>query len=115
MRLNRSLPALVVDDFSSVCSVVARVLTTMGFQTVDSAQTGEDALALAQSRRYGLVVSDLHMKPVSGVDFLYRMKADPRMTSIPVIILTGDPLLSAAKSAKAAGAIAVVDKVTQSW
>lgn len=82
----------------------------MGFHQVDIAETGEEALRLAQTRPYGLIVSDLHMKPMSGITLLHRIKADARTTSIPVLILTGDTLSSAAKSARDAGAIAVVEK-----
>jgi two-component system, chemotaxis family, chemotaxis protein CheY len=110
MRVNRSLPALVIDDFNSVSSITARVLNAMGFQRVETAETGQKALEMAQSRHYGLVLSDLHMKPMSGLELLRRMKADRRTASVPIVILTGDPLASVAESARKAGVLAVVER-----
>jgi two-component system, chemotaxis family, chemotaxis protein CheY len=110
MHVNPCHPALVVDDFKSVSSITARVLNAMGFSSVDIAETGEEALEMARTRFYGLIVSDLHMKPIGGVDLLRRLKRDRRTSSTPVIILTGDPLTSAAKTARQAGASAVVEK-----
>ena len=110
MNLNPTLPALVVDDFSSVSSITARILRALGFHHVDTAQTGEEALGMVRDKSYGLIVSDLHMKPVSGLDLLRRIKADRLTSAVPVVILTGDPLASAAESAKRAGAFAVLGK-----
>ena len=110
MKVNRSLPALVIDDFNSVSSITARVLKAIGFHRVDTAETGASALEMAQRQSYGLVISDLHMKPMGGLELLRRMKADGRTSSVPIIVLTGDPLASAAENAKQAGAFAVVTK-----
>jgi CheY-like chemotaxis protein len=108
--MNYLLPALVVDDFKSVASVAARVLHEIGFESVDTAETGVEALEKAQSKRYGLIVSDLHMKPMSGTELIWRLKSDARTSSIPTIVLTGDPLDATSAAAKQAGATSFVLK-----
>jgi two-component system chemotaxis response regulator CheY len=90
--MNYSLPVLVVDDFKSVASIAARVLNEIGFEKVDTAETGAEALEKAQTKRYGLIVSDLHMKPMSGTELIRRLKSDARTSSVQTIVLTGDPL-----------------------
>ena len=110
MHLNHALPALVVDDFVSMTSITARVLNAMGFCTVETAQTGAKALEMAREKEYGLVVCDLHMKPMSGMDLLRQMKSDSRTASIPFIVLSGDPMDAVVSGAKQAGACGFVLK-----
>jgi two-component system, chemotaxis family, chemotaxis protein CheY len=105
-----SLPVLVVDDFKSVVSLAARVLNQIGFEQVDTAETGAEALQKAQSKRYGLIVSDLHMKPMSGTELIWHLKTDARTSSVPTIVLTGDPLEATLTAAKQAGASSIVLK-----
>jgi len=107
--MNYSLPALVVDDFKSVASIAARVLNAIGFEEVETAETGAEALEKARNKRYGLIVSDLHMKPMSGTELISRLRSDARTSSVPTIALTGDPLESAS-AARQAGAKSVVLK-----
>ena len=108
--MNYALPALVVDDFKSVASVAARVLNQIGFARVDTAETGAEALAKVHSKNYGQIVSDLHMKPMSGIELVRRLKSDPRTSSVPTIVLSGDPLDAASSAAKQAGATSFVLK-----
>jgi two-component system chemotaxis response regulator CheY len=108
--MNYLLPALVVDDFKSVAGITARVLNAIGFDKVDAAETGAEALEKAQSKRYGLIISDLHMKPMSGTELIWRLKSSALTASVPTIALTGDPLDCACSAAKQAGAVSVVLK-----
>ncbi len=110
MRVNLFLPALVVDDSGTMTSITSRILGTLGFPAVDTAETAQDALDLARERSYGLIISDLHMKPMGGIEFLHHLKADPKTSSVPVIMLSGDPLASAMASVQKAGAAGYVMK-----
>jgi two-component system chemotaxis response regulator CheY len=110
MIINHLLPALVVDDFRNNAAIAARVLNQMGFKEVDTAETGQEALAKARIKRYGLIVSDLHMKPMSGAELIWHLKSDPRTASIPTIVLTGDPLEGTKLPARQAGATSFVQK-----
>ena len=108
--MNYSLPALVVDDFKSNASIAARVLNQIGFAEVDTAETGAEALEKAQRRLYGLIVSDLHMKPMSGTELIWWLKSDARTSTVPTIVLSGDPLDATFLAAKQAGATSFVLK-----
>jgi CheY-like chemotaxis protein len=50
------------------------------------------------------------MRPQSGLDLLRILKSDRRLAETPVLILTGDPLATAAAAARSAGAFALVEK-----
>ena len=108
--MNYSLPALVVDDFKSVASVAARILNQIGFTEVDTAETRSEALEKASSKRYALIVSDLHMKPMCGAELIWRLRSDARTSSVPTIALSGDPLDATLSAAKQAGATSFVLK-----
>ena len=110
MIVNSLLPVLVVDDFKNNAVIAARVLKLMGFKEVDTAETGEEALCKAKNKRYGLIISDLHMRPMSGAELILNLKSNPHTASIPTIILTGDPLEEKKLPARQAGATCFVQK-----
>ena len=78
---------LVVDDEEDILELVKLHLSREGF-TVVLAETGEQALKLVQTQPPGLVVLDLMLPGVDGLDVCKRMKADPRTRQIPIIMLT---------------------------
>ena len=78
---------LVVDDEEDILELVKLHLSREGF-TVVLAETGEQALKLVQTQPPGLVVLDLMLPGVDGLDVCKRMKADPRTRQIPIVMLT---------------------------
>ena len=78
---------LVVDDEEDILELVKLHLSREGF-TVILAETGEQALKLVQTQPPGLVVLDLMLPGVDGLDVCKRMKADPRTRHIPIVMLT---------------------------
>ena len=77
MALDPSMPVLVVDDYSTMVRIIRNLLGQLGFADVDDARDGESALAKMHSRRYGLVISDWNMEPMTGYDLLRQVRADP--------------------------------------
>lgn len=77
---------LLVDDEQDILDVLSEWLTLSGYQ-VQTASDGMKAIALAKQERFDLVISDLHMPGVTGLQLLAMLKAlDPTVT---IIILTG--------------------------
>ena len=81
------LRVLVVDDDELNRRLVQRLLTVRGFE-VELVENGIAALAAVERQRPDLIVLDLVMPGVSGADVLEQIKSNPRMTTIPVIMLT---------------------------
>ncbi len=77
---------LIVDDEASIRDLCARVLTRNGFQ-VTMVSTGEDAVRCLQDGPFDLVISDIRMPGISGVDVLATAKA--LYPTISVILITG--------------------------
>ena len=76
---------LVVDDEPSIVDTVATVLRYEGF-TVDEASDGRQALSKVQERRFDLVILDVMMPGIDGLEVTRRMRADG--IEVPVLFLT---------------------------
>jgi CheY-like chemotaxis protein len=82
-----ALQVLVVDDDELTLRLVRRVLEEHGL-VVETVTTGVAALAALERARPDLVVLDIMMPGMDGFDVLDRVKASPRLASVPVIMLT---------------------------
>jgi DNA-binding response OmpR family regulator len=78
---------LVVDDEAHIVHVVALKLRNAGFH-VETAGDGDEALAALQSRGADLVVTDLQMPMMSGIELARAMSRDVALAGIPVLMLT---------------------------
>lgn len=79
---------LVVDDNAESRDMVASVLRTRGF-AVETADDGPSALERIAQRRPAVVVLDVVLPGMSGMDVLDRIRANPEHADIPVILVTG--------------------------
>lgn len=78
---------LVVDDIASNCDIIRRRLERFG-HTVAIASGGQAALDLVRQSRFDLVLLDMVMPDVNGVEVLTRLKADPTTRDLPVIMIS---------------------------
>ena len=68
--LNTKVKVLMVDDFPTMRRIVKNLLKQLGFENIDEAENGEDALRKLKSGDYGLVVSDWNMPVMGGLELL---------------------------------------------
>src|SRR6185312_2373107 len=88
--LDRTLPALVVDDSRTMCEVMCRILRQAGFPDCHSSTEALDALGELKLRRYGLLMTDLNMNPISGTDLIRLIWSDRDIAPIPTILTSGN-------------------------
>lgn len=81
---------LVVDDISTMRRIVVSLLKEAGFREVEEAEDGLAALEKLRNARFDLVISDVYMPRMSGMQMLEEIKHDPLLCHIPVLILTAD-------------------------
>jgi CheY-like chemotaxis protein len=81
---------LLIDDNTIVRDMLVDLVGSLGYRA-DSAASGEEALALFDRRRYGMVLTDLLMPGMSGWDVLAALRQ--RDAHIPVVIVTGSPVV----------------------
>jgi two-component system chemotaxis response regulator CheY len=103
MSIHPSMSILVVDDFETMTSIVRSLLRKLGLSNVDAVFDGKSALRELHKRHYDLVISDWNMASMSGYDLLKEVRADPKLASIPFILITGSCTAEAVLAAKAAG------------
>ena len=81
---------LVVDDAAFIRNLVKNGLMLIGITQVKEAVDGRQALAALQTAKYDLIVCDLHMPEMDGLELLREVKSDERMHKIPFLLLTSD-------------------------
>jgi two-component system chemotaxis response regulator CheY len=81
---------LVVDDSAAIRKILTRVLrqTGMAIQTIHEAGDGQEALAVMALHRVDLVLSDINMPKMDGLQLLASLKASPQWQKIPVVMIT---------------------------
>jgi CheY-like chemotaxis protein len=111
-REQSAIPVLVIDDNPMFCRILERLLKRENFE-VSFADNGEEALNTLTGLLSFLprvIICDLHMPKMNGREFVERLKADPRLRSIPVIMLTSDDGVEAEVAALEIGADALISK-----
>jgi two-component system chemotaxis response regulator CheY len=103
MALDPSMPVLVVDDYSTMVRIIRNLLRQVGFSDVDDANDGAAALAKMRAKRYGLVISDWNMEPMSGYELLLQVRADPALGETPFIMVTAESKTDNVIAARKAG------------
>jgi two-component system, chemotaxis family, chemotaxis protein CheY len=103
MAVDLSMPILIVDDYATMIRILRNLLGQLGFANVDEASDGSGALTKLRARKYGLVISDWNMEPMTGYDLLREMRADPALARTPFIMVTAESKTENVIAAKKAG------------
>ena len=103
MAIDISMPILVVDDYSTMIRIVRNLLKQVGFRDIDDASNGSAALQKMREKKYGLVISDWNMEPMTGYELLKEVRADPLLAQTPFILLTAESKIENVVAAKEAG------------
>ena len=94
---------LTADDSSSVRQMVAFTLKGAGYSVIE-ASDGKDALAKAKSSPVNMVVTDLNMPNMNGIDLIKALRAEAKYKFIPIVMLTTESQASRKQEGKSAGA-----------
>ncbi len=116
---------LIVDDSASIRAVVAFTLESAGYQ-VYAAEDGQDALSYLDGKHIDLIITDLHMPVMDGIELIKNVRVMEAYKFIPILFLTTESQESKKLEAKQAGAtgwiikpfvpeklLAVVEKVAR--
>jgi two-component system chemotaxis response regulator CheY len=103
MAVDLSMPILVVDDYTTMIRIIRNLLRQLGFENVDDASDGSAALKRMREKKYGLVISDWNMAPMTGYDLLREIRADQALSHTPFIMVTAESKTDNVIAAKKAG------------
>jgi len=90
MAVDMNAPVLVVDDYQTMVRIIRNLLKQLGFENVDEAADGREALEKMKKTKYGLVISDWNMEPMTGYELLREVRADEILKPTPFIMVTAE-------------------------
>lgn len=96
---------MTVDDSASLRQMVRLVLKNGGYEVVEAAD-GVEALALLKKQQVDMVLSDLNMPNMNGIDFTRELRQLPDYKFVPIVLLTSESHVNKKQEGKAAGATA---------
>jgi len=82
------LPILVVDDYASMRTIITSLIRGFGYDDVDSAGDVVTALQMMHEKKYGLIISDVNMEPINGLQFLRSVRADRDLHDVLFLLTT---------------------------
>ncbi len=94
---------LAVDDSASMRQMVTFTLQKAGYDVVE-ASDGQEALQLAQSKTFNLVLTDVNMPKMDGIALVRALRALPAYKFTPLLTLTTESTADKKQEGKAAGA-----------
>ena len=103
MAVDTSMSVLVVDDYNTMIRIIRNLLKQLGFENIDDASDGSAALNKMRGKKYGLVISDWNMEPMTGYDLLQVVRSDPNLAETPFIMVTAESKTDNVIAAKRAG------------
>jgi len=88
--VDKNMNILVVDDFSTMRRIVKNLLAEIGFNNIVEADDGKTALPILEGGGIDFLVTDWNMPGMPGIDLLKAVRADPKLASLPVLMVTAE-------------------------
>lgn len=101
---------LIVDDYATMRRILRNLLSQIGYTDVDEADNGVTALKKLHENRYGLVISDANMEPMTGLQLLKEIRSDSKLGSTHFIMTMQESKTEFVIEAKQAGVNNVIVK-----
>ncbi|MCF6196560.1 MAG: response regulator [Emcibacter sp.] len=103
MAVDKAMSILIVDDYKTMLRIIRNLLKQLGFNNVDEASDGSEALNKMRSKSYGMVISDWNMEPMTGYELLKEVRSDDMLKKTPFIMVTAESKTDNVIAAKKAG------------
>jgi len=81
---------LIVDDFSTMRRIIKNLLRELGFNNTMEADDGSTALPMLKSGDFDFLVTDWNMPNMQGIELLKAIRADDRLKTLPVLMVTAE-------------------------
>jgi len=102
VTLDKNMKILIVDDFSTMRRIIKNLLRDLGFTNTQEADDGQTALPMLKNGDFDFLVTDWNMPGMTGIELLHQVRADERLSSLPVLMVTAeakrDQIVEAAQS-----------------
>lgn len=88
--MDKNMKILIVDDFSTMRRIIKNLLRDLGFMNTSEADDGKTALPILQAGDFDFLVTDWNMPGMTGIDLLKAVRADEKLASMPVLMVTAE-------------------------
>ncbi len=88
--MNKNIKILIVDDFSTMRSIIKNLLRELGFNNTSEADDGQNALPMLKSGDFDFLVTDWSMPEMDGLTLLKKIRADEELADMPVLMVTAE-------------------------
>ena len=88
--MNKDMKILIVDDFSTMRRIIKNLLRDLGFTNTVEADDGVTAIPVLNSGSIDFLVTDWNMPGMTGIDLLRHVRADEKLRSLPVLMVTAE-------------------------
>jgi len=90
MAVDMKMKILVVDDYNTMLRILKNLLKQLGFNNVDSALDGGQALSMLNAEKFDFIISDWNMEPMTGIELLREVRKSDNLKHIPFIMITAE-------------------------
>jgi len=81
---------LIVDDFSTMRRIIKNLLRDLGFTNTEEADDGHSALPMLQGAKFDFLITDWNMPGMTGIELLKAVRADDKIATLPVLMVTAE-------------------------
>ena len=103
MAVDKNIPILIVDDYKTMLRIMRNLLKQIGFDNVEEASDGSEALQKLREKKFDLIISDWNMDPMTGIELLREVREDDNLKKLPFIMVTAESKTENVVIAKEAG------------
>jgi two-component system chemotaxis response regulator CheY len=103
MSLNKNMRVFIVDDYNTMLRILRNLLRQLEINQVDEATDGATAFDAMLRNPPELIISDWNMAPMTGLELLRKVRAEPKLRHIPFIMVTAESKTENVIAAKQAG------------
>lgn len=88
--MDKNMKILIVDDFSTMRRIIKNLLRDLGFTNTQEADDGQTALPMLKNGDFDFLVTDWNMPGMTGIELLRQVRADERLSALPVLMVTAE-------------------------
>ncbi len=88
--MDKGMKILIVDDFSTMRRIIKNLLRDLGFNNTQEADDGSTALPMLQNGDFDFLITDWNMPNMPGIDLLRAVRADDKLKTMPVLMVTAE-------------------------
>ncbi len=90
--MNKDMRILLVDDSSSMRSIIKNILKQIGLRNVHEADDGTTAWEKLEKEQFDFIISDWNMPKMKGIDLLRKVRSDAKLKDMPFLMVTAEGL-----------------------